>query len=124
MTNSKEFSVAHYTGKVAYDASDMPDKNRDFLPPEMIETMRQSSHEIVKQLFSGLLTKTGNLTISSKAKLSWKGALVAEKENQRSRVGYCLKKFSNVCDAVCLDYDLFFRNITQSPEGNILNRGK
>lgn len=31
-----EFSVAHYTGKVTYDCRDMADKNRDFLPPEMV----------------------------------------------------------------------------------------
>lgn len=31
-----EFSVAHYTGKVTYDVRDMADKNRDFLPPEMV----------------------------------------------------------------------------------------
>lgn len=31
-----EFSVAHYTGKLTYDARDMADKNRDFVPPEMV----------------------------------------------------------------------------------------
>lgn len=31
-----EFSVAHYTGKVTYDARDIADKNRDFIPPEMV----------------------------------------------------------------------------------------
>ncbi|CAG2068464.1 unnamed protein product, partial [Timema podura] len=35
-----EFTVAHYTGKVTYDTTEMADKNRDFLPPEMIETLR------------------------------------------------------------------------------------
>lgn len=28
--------MAHYTGKVTYDARDMSDKNRDFVPPEMV----------------------------------------------------------------------------------------
>lgn len=28
--------MAHYTGKVTYDVRDMADKNRDFLPPEMV----------------------------------------------------------------------------------------
>lgn len=31
-----EFSIAHYTGKLTYDARDLADKNRDFLPPEMV----------------------------------------------------------------------------------------
>lgn len=33
-----EFSIAHYTGKLTYDARDLADKNRDFLPPEMVTT--------------------------------------------------------------------------------------
>lgn len=31
-----EFSVAHFAGKVTYDVRNMVDKNRDFLPPEMV----------------------------------------------------------------------------------------
>ena len=34
--SAHEFSVAHYTGKVTYDVRNMADKNRDFLPPEMV----------------------------------------------------------------------------------------
>ncbi|CAH0556906.1 unnamed protein product [Brassicogethes aeneus] len=59
--NSNEFSVAHYTGKVTYDVREMPCKNRDFLPPEIIETLRLSQNEIVQQLFTWKLDKTGNL---------------------------------------------------------------
>lgn len=43
----------------------MSDKNKDFLPPEMIETMRSSVNITVQQLFRNKLTKTGNLTVSS-----------------------------------------------------------
>lgn len=43
----------------------MADKNKDFLPPEMIETMRTSTNITVQQLFRNKLTKTGNLTVSS-----------------------------------------------------------
>lgn len=42
----------------------MADKNKDFLPPEMIETMRASTNMNVQQLFKNKLTKTGNLTVS------------------------------------------------------------
>lgn len=90
--DAETFSVAHYTGKVTYDATDIPEKNRDFLPPEMIETMRMSSDNVVKQLFTGLLTKAGNLTVptdpKAKAKKEgrWSAALVAEHENRRNRV--------------------------------------
>ncbi|CAH0603393.1 unnamed protein product [Chrysodeixis includens] len=65
LSGSHEFSVAHYTGKVNYDCREMADKNKDFLPPEMIETMRASSNVTVQQLFKNKLTKTGNLTVSS-----------------------------------------------------------
>jgi len=61
--SSYEFTVAHYTGKLIYDASEIVMKNRDFVPPEMIGTMRLSSHDAVKQMFTNKLTKSGNLTI-------------------------------------------------------------
>lgn len=61
--SSHEFTVAHYTGKLIYDASEMAEKNRDFIPPEMIETLRQSGIETMKEMFTNKLTKTGNLTI-------------------------------------------------------------
>lgn len=61
--SSHEFTVAHYTGKVIYDASEIATKNRDFIPPEMISTMRFSSYDAVKQMFTNKLTKSGNLTI-------------------------------------------------------------
>lgn len=32
---ANEFSIAHYTGKVTYNAQDLPEKNRDFVPPEV-----------------------------------------------------------------------------------------
>ncbi|CAH0394342.1 unnamed protein product [Bemisia tabaci] len=91
MATGKEFCVAHYTGKVCYEIKDMPEKNRDFLPPEMIETLRTSSCKIVKQMFTNQLTKSGNLTISSDQntlvavgkKKRWGAALV--QENQKSR---------------------------------------
>lgn len=31
-----EFSVAHYTGKLTYDAREFENINRDFVPPEMV----------------------------------------------------------------------------------------
>ncbi|KAJ8867609.1 hypothetical protein PR048_031411 [Dryococelus australis] len=80
-----DFSVAHYTGKVTYSAQHMADKNRDFLPPEMIETLRLSSDHVVQKLFTNQLSRTGNLTltseergaIASKNKGRWGAALVA-----------------------------------------------
>ncbi|XP_046607249.1 neither inactivation nor afterpotential protein C isoform X1 [Neodiprion virginianus] len=61
--SNHEFSIAHYTGKLVYDASEISEKNRDFVPPEMIETMRLSSVEAVVQMFTNQLTRSGNLTM-------------------------------------------------------------
>lgn len=64
-TGYHEFTIAHYTGKIIYDSSEMVEKNRDFVPPEMINTLRQSTNDDVKQMFINQLTKSGNLTIAS-----------------------------------------------------------
>ncbi|KAG5306058.1 NINAC protein, partial [Acromyrmex insinuator] len=61
--SSNEFMIAHYTGKLIYDANEIATKNRDFVPPEMINTMRYSLHNAVKEMFTNKLTKSGNLTI-------------------------------------------------------------
>nr|CAH7760761.1 unnamed protein product [Callosobruchus chinensis] len=62
--DASSFTVAHYTGKVTYNCSEMSSKNRDFLPPEIIETMRCSENPIVSMLFTNKLDKTGNLILS------------------------------------------------------------
>lgn len=60
-----EFSVAHYTGTVWYNAKEMPNKNRDFLPPEIVQVLRESRNPIVKSLFKGKLDRLGNLIVAS-----------------------------------------------------------
>lgn len=93
MSTAKDFCVAHYTGKVMYDTYRIAEKNRDFLPPEMIETMRLSSDNILRQLFTNQLTKSGNLTLSADhtgdvatgRKKRWGAALVAENDCGRVR---------------------------------------
>lgn len=92
--SSHEFTVAHYTGKLLYDASEIAEKNRDFLPPEIIETFRQSSIETVKEMFTNKLTKAGNLTVvvehpkvaeKKTSKGKW-GALMQETSKPRVRL--------------------------------------
>jgi myosin III len=96
-----EFSVSHYSGKILYDARDFIEKNQDFVPIEMIETMRQSAYELPKLMFKNRLTRLGHLTVASveqekkpedankpkdnkvkdnKAKKKWGNILAAEKE--------------------------------------------
>lgn len=87
--NSKSFSVAHYSGTVSYQLKDVLEKNRDFLAPEIVETMRISKDNAIKDLFINRLTKSGNLTVCREKALivktknnkinRWGAALVAEK---------------------------------------------
>ncbi|XP_037705601.1 myosin-IIIb isoform X2 [Choloepus didactylus] len=55
------FGIQHYAGKVLYDASGFLEKNRDTLPADVIVVLRISENELLQQLFSIPLTKTGNL---------------------------------------------------------------
>ncbi|XP_033207351.1 neither inactivation nor afterpotential protein C isoform X2 [Belonocnema kinseyi] len=82
-----EFTVAHYTGKLVYDASEIAEKNRDFLAPEIIEALRLSTSEVVKTLFLNQLSRSGNLTIvvehpittaKKTPKSKWGAALIQE----------------------------------------------
>ncbi|XP_067001655.2 myosin-IIIb isoform X2 [Anabrus simplex] len=55
------FAVHHYAGRVVYQAEGFLDKNRNFLPPEVIQLLRQSHRDMVRFLFQCPITKTGNL---------------------------------------------------------------
>ncbi|XP_055680754.1 neither inactivation nor afterpotential protein C isoform X2 [Lutzomyia longipalpis] len=81
-----EFSVAHYTGRVTYDARDFPAKNRDFVPPEMLDTLRASGNAIVKTLFTNALTKTGNLTMPFEEATNFEGL----RDSKRTKWGVAL----------------------------------
>jgi myosin-3 len=43
----------------------MVGKNQDFLPPDIIDTMRLSSDTVVKNLFTNQFSRTGNLIMSA-----------------------------------------------------------
>lgn len=55
------FAIHHFAGRVVYQASGFLEKNRNFLPHEIIQLMRQSHYDIVRFLFQCPITKTGNL---------------------------------------------------------------
>lgn len=60
-TNGVQFTVQHFAGRVTYDASSFLEKNRNFLPPEVVQLLRSSGNPTVRFLFQCPLTKTGNL---------------------------------------------------------------
>lgn len=55
------FAIHHFAGRVVYQAGGFLEKNRNFLPHEVIQLMRQSQFDIVRFLFQCPITKTGNL---------------------------------------------------------------
>lgn len=55
------FAVHHFAGRVVYQAEGFLEKNRNFLPPEVIQLIRQSQYDMVRFLFQCPITKTGNL---------------------------------------------------------------
>lgn len=85
VSSSKSFSVAHYSGTVSYQLKDVLEKNRDFLAPEVVETMRISKDNVIKDLFINRLTKSGNLTVCKE-----KALIVKTKNNKTSRWGAAL----------------------------------
>ena len=56
-----QFTIHHYAGKVQYNARNFLQKNRNFLPPEVIHLLRQSRLEVIRYLFQCPLARTGNL---------------------------------------------------------------
>ncbi|XP_023951419.1 myosin-IIIb isoform X2 [Bicyclus anynana] len=55
------FAIHHFAGRVVYQADGFLEKNRNFLPPEVIQLMRQSQYDTIRFLFQCPMTKTGNL---------------------------------------------------------------
>jgi myosin III len=55
------FAIHHFAGRVVYEANGFLEKNRNFLPAEVIQLVRQSQYDVVRFLFQCPITKTGNL---------------------------------------------------------------
>ncbi|XP_049305729.1 neither inactivation nor afterpotential protein C isoform X3 [Bactrocera dorsalis] len=84
-----EISVAHYTGRIIYDTRAFTDINRDFVPPEMIESFRSSMDENIMLMFTNQLTKAGNLTMPFES--------VQHKPEDSQRKSYPLNTLSAGC---------------------------
>ncbi|KAL1398034.1 hypothetical protein pipiens_009276, partial [Culex pipiens pipiens] len=55
------FAIHHFAGRVVYQADGFLEKNRNFLPAEIIQLIRQSQYDMIRFLFQCPITKTGNL---------------------------------------------------------------
>uniref|UniRef100_A0A8C5LLH3 Unconventional myosin-XIX n=1 Tax=Leptobrachium leishanense TaxID=445787 RepID=A0A8C5LLH3_9ANUR len=45
------FIISHYAGKVQYQLEDMPEKNKDPVPPELLQLLQESEDPLLKKLF-------------------------------------------------------------------------
>ena len=64
------FTIHHYAGQTEYTAANFLDKNRDFVPMEILDVLLQSDDHLVRQLFRGRLRKTGSAIYSDAEKRS------------------------------------------------------
>ena len=46
----QEFTIQHYAGNVTYSVANMLEKNKNFLPSEVIFILRQSDEDIIRYL--------------------------------------------------------------------------
>ena len=60
--NDLNFAINHYAGRVVYNAESFLEKNRDSLPYRVTELLRNSSNEILSEIF----TTNGQLVKDSK----------------------------------------------------------
>jgi hypothetical protein len=51
-SNDLNFTINHYVGKVTYSGENFLEKNRDSLPHRVSELLRNSSNEILSEIFS------------------------------------------------------------------------
>ncbi|KAL7032575.1 hypothetical protein ACKWTF_007349 [Chironomus riparius] len=60
-SNVLSFAIHHYAGRVVYNAEGFLEKNKNFLPPEVVQLIRGSQYDTIRFLFQCPVTKTGNL---------------------------------------------------------------
>jgi myosin-3 len=62
------FTIKHYAGNIDYTAKDFLEKNRDYVPMEIIDLLLQSEDCLVNLLFRSRLRKTGSVIYNDQEK--------------------------------------------------------
>ena len=60
-TETPQFTIRHFADNVTYDTNGFIEKNRNFMPPELITLFRDSRHEVLQFMFNTPFTRTGRL---------------------------------------------------------------
>ncbi|CAH1797083.1 unnamed protein product [Owenia fusiformis] len=71
-SHSNNFTISHYAGKVVYDSSGWLEKNRDTMPPGLMEMLQRSENSLLSVIFKGKLTRTGTLALQGRSRKSMK----------------------------------------------------
>lgn len=53
-SQESRFTISHYAGNVTYDADGWLEKNRDTLPPGVMEMLQASENTLVRSIFKGM----------------------------------------------------------------------
>ena len=62
------FTITHYAGQIEYSAVDFLEKNRDYVPMEILDLLLQSEDDLVSLLFRSSLQKTGSVIYTDHGK--------------------------------------------------------
>ncbi|KAL3866198.1 hypothetical protein ACJMK2_043520 [Sinanodonta woodiana] len=82
-SKDNKFTIHHYAGKVLYTASGWLEKNRDTLPPGVMEMLQMSDNELVKFIFRAQVTRTGTLAFQMR-----KSTRKTQKSRNTSKGGF------------------------------------
>jgi myosin heavy subunit len=63
--NDMNFTINHYAGRVMYTSENFLEKNRDSLPFRVAELLRNSSNEIISEIFSNQQSSSKEASIYS-----------------------------------------------------------
>lgn len=64
------FMIRHFAGGVSYDPTNFIEKNRNFVSPELIANMRDSTDKIIRFIFTCPMSNTGRLNSSAEMSTS------------------------------------------------------
>ncbi|XP_023271666.1 unconventional myosin-XVI [Seriola lalandi dorsalis] len=71
------FTVNHYAGQISYDLTGSLTRNKDFLPQNVLFTMKSSESVLLQQLFQSKLTQTGSLVPAAHGRIGLRGPKAA-----------------------------------------------
>lgn len=78
------FTIRHYAGSTDYTAKDFLEKNRDYVPMEIIDLLLQSDDHLVNLLFRSRLRKTGSVMYNEQEKQNKTAVLFRSTSTQKT----------------------------------------